>query len=441
MTTSELPRIPQTGTIEFIELYKENPRQRNYREREQHAAVHVTLPAADAADAPLLLTGPADTNTRSTRVPYRRLGDQVYRQMQGDPSPSHDRHGHKTVLRPMTMAVLLRDHFRTLMNYEERKATGAQALTPLLQQKLDRAGYLLIEGAIYEPCGEPVYVANVSYSYQSIEIGFLNNNGTVNTYRDDRDLTLFRADALEEAKAYLRRGKDVYIGEPDIVYEQVNSDLLRYGILRDFEVDLEFTMNVTLPVRATSASDARQRATEHAKNLYAPLSTGAIYPRRRDSSSGTRLTERPSGDMSLALPGFTVQISGQTLRTVTDGDAAEITVDVPEHTHAAVLAATALLIHADRSLTLNAADRISQLSGLNPDAAGDLILSPADHLGLLGGLTADTAEQLNTLFGARPLSLAQRAVRGVLSDAATAAFTAQVERLLLTPPTAAQAAD
>lgn len=388
----------QTADVEYTQLYFETPRQRTYRERTVTETVTVTAPAFDAAHAPVLLTGPDSARRDSVRVTYRRIGAQVYRECQQGG-------------RPMTLRTYVATHQHTLLPYHDRKATNVAAVENVINRNLRQSGVIIVDGAAYEPCGEPVYRVHAGRGNPRVTTDFLEDHPGETDARTLEFTWTFRADDLRGATEFARTCQDRFreqpgeVSLPAVTYDDVRSDLLRANQPRAYTTDIHVSLTVPFAGVAADAGAfvrAAQTAVTAAFNSIDP--DVAVY------AGDVDLAQAPGSDpLTLHLPGLTLRAGEGHLHAAHAGEEVHLTHRVPSIHWPALLTAGALLVLADTDLGTGLRDRTAPLDGLN------------EHQG----------QALAALYGPRAYSLAQRAARGKLDPDTQARFTAATDRICL----------
>lgn len=410
-------RVPVQAQITYTQLYFENPRQRNHRERSVTEAVTVHAPVLDANEAPLLMTGPNTGNEYgraddAARVPYRVHDGQVYRQRLHDSRYA----GRPTEWTALPLGAYLTSAFRDLLSRKELSATGADVIAQRLQDATDQKGWLLIDGQIYEPCGEPAYHVRVTYYSRSADVSteviFIGTDGKPTGTRDRVDGRIFPADQGEQAYRYAEHHARL-LNSPDpprlppISLDVSRPDLLRTGRVRTYTTDVDVTVRVQVSADATDPEQARLAARAQVLAQFRAVSSHpddvqaeAHWPQQAPAAAG---------DLTLNLPAATLHVNAGCLRVCAGERRAELPLRVPADTRAAVLAAAALLLQADQDLGVN--------------------VHPEETLAPLRNLSETRAVALAALLGHHAPRLAQRATRGQLS-AALPLLLSEIDRIL-----------
>lgn len=419
-TLQDAPAEFTTGVVtvpyEYTQLYFENPRQRNHRERTVTENVPVTF-QAPTGPAPLLCTGTGERVATGKRAEYRRIGKRTFIQ-------EHLYDG-----RPANLASYIKQE--RLLTYGEQKAENSEVIGRKLSQALQERKVVVIEGVVYRESGEPVYSVSGTGSFTSVNIAHIWPGGEVTgIHHHNKENQLFRLDAYADALAFAQAHKEKYrlrqgnvnIGTPDMLFDQVNSALLTFGERFPFQIETTVSFKAVIQVEASDVFAAKALAHAALTDTYEVSSSDRRV--RVETESSVRLDRE--GDTGLPkpmqldlrgstlLPEVTIGITDHVLK-VTDGtEVAELAMDASvlrqEGAREAVIAACAVM--------------------LATDAAEAREWPLVERVAALDGVDAAQAMQIRAAFGSRAISAAHRAARGLLSPQTLAKLCQRIERAL-----------
>lgn len=407
-----MPDITVRLPFTYKQLYKENPRQRNDREREVTVTLPITVTAVDASDAPLTLRGPhVRHRSYGGQFEYRHHAGQLYIQDYNATFAEYiDRHKHD--LRPPAVH------------------TDAQ-VSAHVTQKLREWGVIVIDGRAYHPTDEPVYLTYKGGHVPRVDTTTIDADGEPYdlTARERQGRHVFRMDELELAKSTIHaeaRRTHTYI-EVGLRLEVLRPDLLQYGRMRPFTVRHRVSVDIDTTVLARNAVDARDQAMAIQRQHFKETTGQDVTPQEQSTTPLTgpdgldaSLNGLSGGPRHVDLPGeLRLSINERAHMTVTRKHE---TVDFPVppiHSDALLLAATLLIV--------------SPLGKFN---------EPLNmHLAPLRTVTAEQLTGLAAAYGPHATRLMHRAARDLLTAHALYTLTDATERALWNPDFSHDAAD
>lgn len=407
-----MPDITVKLPFRYKQLYKENPRQRNDREREVTVTLPITVTAVDASEAPLTLRGP--------HVRHRSYGEHFeYRHHAGQ--------------------LYIQDYHATFAEYiEQRKHdlrpppshTDAQ-VSAHVTQKLREWGVIVIDGRAYHPTDEPVYLTYKGGRVARVDTTTINAQGEPYdlTIHEREDRHVFRMDELELAKETIQKETNKPHGyiETSLKLEVIRPDLLQYGPLRPYTVRHRVNIDVTTTVLARNAIDARDQTRDIQKRYYQETTGQRVTLSQQETTLLTHPDGSDPGADSLSGGPRHVELPGE-LRLIINERAhlfvrrRHETVDFPVpamHSDAVLLAATLLMVsplgHFDEPLNM--------------------------HLAPLRTVTPEQLTALAAAYGPQATRLMHRAARDLLTAQTLYTLTDATERALWNPDSSHDAAD